>query len=369
MDIMLNVPETRVFAWKKHRYSSIEYLLLSTLFLSILAVIFWMVYWDLLKLADFKKLVSAQSFPWLHFIVFVVMIVSNFAIHKFNRSARLYIDDSGVRLKLPPDSGLATLSFLERELLWSELKDATYMASFKIIQLRPNYAARPFSIRVQDWQLQNTNGNLTGGDAESDVMKVFRELGIFEKFPKNSRLEASDFDLMKHPATKKVLLGMAGLVVYGFLDAMLQHEGYAFFNLEYCLPHIISGSSVTLILVYCLLKARSRDFIPSGIIGVLAVMGGIAFGIASYVAGIRINQLAGGPLLEATYHRDASCENLLPEDTSLPVVEYTHMTKDYWCSRSVDEVLVVKVRKGLFGLYQFDLREHTQAIQGYRQKS
>ncbi|PXX43792.1 hypothetical protein [Undibacterium pigrum] len=371
MDIMQNVVPTYVFTWKKRRYSWIEYLLISTLFLSMLAVVFWLVYWDLLKLADIKKLASSPSFPWFHFFLFFLILASNFAILKFNRSARLCIDSSGVRLKLLPESGWTILRFLEKELLWADLKDVKYMKRLQLIQLRSRLSGRHMghmTIRLNDWQMQTTTHGSQANDAEPDLIKVLREFDIFEKYPSNSQSETSSFDLTKNAATKNLLLVLSCLVVYCFVDVMSQHEGYAFFNLEYCLPHIISGLSVTLILVYCLLKARSRDFIPSGIVGVLAVMGGITFGTASYVAGIRINQFVGGPLLEARYHRDAGCENLLPEDTSLPVVEYTHMTRDYWCSKTADEVLTIKVRKGLFGLYQFDLREHTQAIRDYRQK-
>lgn len=365
MDIMQNVPTTYVFTWKKRRYSLTEYLLISTLFLFPFAGIFWLVYWDFLKLADFNKIISSPAIPLFPLIACVVVVAANFVVLQFNRSAKLYIDDSGVRLKFLPDSGLAILNFLEREIFWADLKDATYMTRFKVIQLRSRYAARPLSIRVKDWQLQNTNSDTTARDGEPDLMKVFRGFGIFNKFPKNSQLEAADFDLMKHSATRKLLLAMGCLVVYSSLDVMLQHEGYAFFKPG---PHEVASLSAAVILAGLLFRARVRDYIPPGIVVALAIIGGVTFGVASYVAGIRINQLVGGPLLEARYHRDASCQKLLPEDKSLPVVEYTHMTKDYWCSKNIDEVLTVKVRKGLFGLYQFDLREQTEAIRDYKQK-
>jgi|GEM_PF-1422700 len=371
MDIMQNVAPTYVFTWKKRRYSWIECLLISTLFLSMLAVIFWLVYWDLLKLENVKKLAAVTSFPWFHFFLFFVILASNFAILKFNRSARLYIDSSGVRLKLLPESDWTILRFLEKELLWADLKDVNYMKRLQLIQLRSRLSGRHMghmTIRLNDWQMQTTTHGSQANDAEPDLIKVLREFDIFEKYPSNSQRETSSFDLTKNAATKKLLLVLSCLVVYCFVDVMSQHEGYAFFNLSYCLPHIVSGSLIAVILAYLLFRASGRDFIPPGIIGVLAVMGGITFGTASYVAGIRINQFVGGPLLEARYHRDVGCENLLPEDTSLPVVEYTHMTRDYWCSKTTDEVLTIKVRKGLFGLYQFDLREHTQAIRDYRQK-
>ncbi|BBB59297.1 hypothetical protein UNDKW_1024 [Undibacterium sp. KW1] len=150
---------------------------------------------------------------------------------------------------------------------------------------------------------------------------------------------------------------------------MIQQEGWAFFNFDYLLPHVIFAALATLLLARVASMANKRQPPPKGITAFLLVLASFSFLVTSYVVGIRINQFAGGPLILAEYHRDDKCENLIPVHKSLPVVEYTHKTKDYWCSREVDEAQTVKVRKGLFGHYQFDLGEQTQAIRDYKKKT
>ncbi|MFZ6743116.1 hypothetical protein ACO0LC_07835 [Undibacterium sp. JH2W] len=363
-------PASYVFSWKKNRQSSIFHLLIFTLLLLVVTGPFiWLVYQGLLRPKDLLKIASEISLPLFPTLACIAVIAFDLIKAAFYRAAKLHIDESGVRLKLPPGSGLAIVNFLERELLWSDLKDASYMKRLQLIQLRPTYAASPLSIDVKDWQLQNKNADLNSGNAEPDLLKVFRELAILEKFPKNTQLEASDFDLLKHSATRMVLLAMAVLATYSFVDVLLQHEEYAFFNFSYFLPHIVSGLAVVVILVFLMIKASKPDVIPRSIVVGLALLSGVIFGFSSYIGGIRINQIAGGSLLEARYHRDANCMNLLPEDKDLPVVKYHQPSRAYWCSKRMDEALTVKVRKGWFGLYQFDLREHNEAIRSYQQKS
>lgn len=336
-------------------------LLLATLTLGMFAGLFWLKYWDLIKLGDFKKISPLSLIP---LATFPPGIALHFAIQKFFRSARLIVDNSGVRLEQSPGKSSAMLKFLERKILWADLKSVTYLSSFELIHLRPKPSAQLMSIRVKEWQLEKSSVTFQTRGTEPDLMKLFRELEVFKSFSKDSTLDAANFDLMKHPVTKKLLMLMGGLVTYCLLDVMLQHEAYAFFRPG---PYEIAGSSAAAILAILLFKIQKRDDIPPGIIAAMVIMVGMIFGVASYVGGVRINQLAGGPLLESRYHRDANCLKLLPEDKSLPPVEYTDMTKDYWCSRDSDEVQIIKVRKGLFGSYQFDLREQTEAIRTYKQ--
>lgn len=359
--MMKTVSETYVFTWKKSQYSLILLLLLATLSLGVFAGLFWLKYWDLVKLGDFKKIPLLSLIP---LAAFPPGIALHFAIQKFFRSARLIVDNSGVRLEQSPGNGSAMLKFLERKILWTDLKSVTYLSSFELIHLRPKPSAQLMSIRVKEWQLEKSGVRFQTRTAEPDLIRLFRELEVFETFSKDSTLDVANFDLMKHPVTKKLLMLMGFLVLYSLLDVMLQHEAYAFFRPG---PHEIAGSSVAAILAILLFKIQRRDDIPPGIIAAMVMMVGMIFGVASYVGGVRLNQLFGGPLLESRYHRDANCLKLLPEDKSLPPVEYTHMTKDYWCSRDLAEVQTVKVRKGLFGSYQFDLREQTEAIRAYKQ--
>jgi len=297
----------------------------------------------------------------LFFLVFV-----QFAYRK----TRLIVDAKGMFLEWPPGSVFAKFKFLEKRVSWTELQHATHLSSFEAVQLRSKGSSVPWGIRLRDWKIYSVDiPQDVPGDKKIDLLSVLREQGIFQTVAKDPRLLALEFDLMKHPVTKKILILTGVLLVYCFVDVFMQHEGWAFFNKDYLLPHVVIAFIATAALSWTALKAEKHDQAPGGIMVVVLAIAGFSFLGASYVSGIRLNQLAGGPLISAEYHRDDSCENLIPVEKNLPVVEYTNMTKDYWCSIKADEVVFVKVRKGLFGLYQFDLREQTGAIRAYEQNN
>ncbi|MDP1977405.1 hypothetical protein [Undibacterium sp.] len=324
------MPASYVFVQKQAKHSWVKRLLFATLLVFPFIVFFlWMLYEKLLKPEMLIRILADSSFSPAFVLVLIALIVFDDVAKIFYRSGSLYIDDAGVRFKLPPKSRWAILGVFEKDIPWTELKDATYAEHFQLIQLRPKSGTGLLNIRFEDWQLQNTSDNLNSGNASPDLLTVFRELKVFEKYPTNSQLVEAGFDLTKHPATKKLLFGIAILIAYSFVDTMLQQEEYAFFNLRYFLPHIVFGVTFAVVLAGLMFKASKRKFMPrSNIIG-LAILSGLVFGVASYVGGIRINQLVGGPLLEARYHRDASCLNLLPEDKNLPVVEYPYCARNY----------------------------------------
>ncbi len=98
----------------------------------------------------------------------------------------------------------------------------------------------------------------------------------------------------------------------------------------------------------------------------LAVIVGFSAVTASYSALIRLNQLVAGPLEVKTYRRNASCERLLPLEPGLPEIEYAELAKAYWCTFPPDALHEVRLREGVFGLYQVDLTPHTEAIRRFR---
>ena len=362
-----------IFVRGKTSMSNRERLIVLTLVSFFLAVFFWMSYWELLKPEDIKKLLESSSnragllsmflpmiFP-LFFLIFVQLTY---------RKTRLIVDSKGMFLEWPPGSVFAKFKFLEKRVSWTELEHATHLTSFETVQLRSKGSSVPWGIRLRDWKLYSVEIPQDAlGDKKIDLLSVLREQGIFENVAKDPRLLAMEFDLMKHPVTRKILLLTGVLLAYCFVDVFMQHEGWAFFNKDYLLPHIAIAFIATAVLAWAALKTDKHEQAPIGIVVVVLAIAGFSFLVASYVSGIRLNQLVGGPLISAEYHRDDECEKLIPVDNNLPVVEYTSMTKDYWCSVKADEAVTVKVRKGLFGLYQFDLREQTKAIRDYKQKS
>ncbi|MFZ6743115.1 hypothetical protein ACO0LC_07830 [Undibacterium sp. JH2W] len=363
------------FIHGKSALSMREKLILFVPVLLFVAIIIWMRYWELLKPEDFKKiLVSGKAWqrtlPMILPLALIIFI--QLGIQCAYRSMKLVVDGKGMFLEWSAGSVFAKWKLFEKRIEWADLKNATYLPRFEVVQLRSKTSWLPWAIRLKDWKIPGAElSQYAIKPARSDLLSVLRELGIFEAASEGEdpRLAAMTFDLMKHPVTRNILMGVAALVVYCFADVMMQQEGWAFFNKDYLLPHIIIAALATLVLAWAVLTANKSEPPPKGIIAAMIVFASFSFVVTSYVAGIRINQFAGGPLISAEYHRDDSCENLIPVEKSLPVVEYTSKTKDYWCSIDAEDAVMVKVRKGLFGLYQFDLREQTKAIRSFKQKS
>ena len=334
-----------------------------------LAIFIWVSYWGLFKPDDWKKILESSK-VWQKTLPMIVplglFVIVQGGIQLVHRSSKLVIDGTGVFLAWPSDSVFAKWKFLQKRLAWADVKSARYMLSSRGLVLFSTTNSILWTIRLKDWKLTSVEPSQYAIKlAEIDLLGVFRELDIFEDASK----DPGQFDLMKHPVTRSILLGICALLAYCFFDSMMQQEGWAFFNIDYLLPHVIFAALATIVLAWAASTGNKCEPPPKGITAFLVVLASFSFLVTSYVAGIRINQFAGGPLISAEYHRDVTCENLIPKDKSLPIVEYTRKTRDYWCSRDFDEAQTVKVRKGLFGLYQFDLGEQTWAIRDYKQKS
>ncbi|MBC3907040.1 hypothetical protein [Undibacterium umbellatum] len=332
----------------------------------LLPVFIWAGYWEWFQPADWKKILESGK-VWQKTLPMIVplglFVIVQGGIQWVHRSSKLVIDDTGVFLEWPSYSVFAKWKFLQKRLAWADVKSARYVLSYRGVVFFSTTNSILWTIRLKDWKLSSVEPSQYAiKPAEIDLLGVFRELDIFEDASK----DPGQFDLMKHPVTRSILLGICALLVYCFFDSIMQQEGWAFFNIDYLLPHVIFAALATIVLAWAASAANKRLPPPKGITAFLVVLASFSFLVTSYVAGIRINQFAGGPLISAEYHRDDRCENLIPVEKSLPVVEYTHKTKDYWCSREVDEFQTVKVRKGLFGHYQFDLSEQTQAIRTYK---
>ncbi|WP_422988583.1 hypothetical protein [Undibacterium sp. Ji50W] len=361
-----------VFTRIKRQLLMIEKLAYLALAISVVGTFFWFMHLNMLSALSLEKLKGLFSLRhadrWVSLVFGMAFVLMQLVMQWSYRSARLIVNADGLRLEQTSTSLLAHLTFYEREMRWANLKNVSFIPRFGVLQLRSHTQWLPWGIRIKDWQLQNADAvPAADNDAEHVLIRLFREHGVFDSFPTDSKLDAAMFDLTKHPATKTVLIGMALLLAYSFVDFMLQNESWVFFNPTYGMPHVLAGVFASLLLAFGLYQAGRDPIVPVRIILGMAVLGGAMFAATSYVGGIRINQALGGPMLEAHYHRNIPCNALVPEDKSLPVIEYTNLARAYWCSKTVDDVVIVKVRKGLFGLYQVDLREQRNAIRDYRQ--
>ena len=177
---------------------------------------------------------------------------------------------------------------------------------------------------------------------------------------------ALSFDLFGHRGTRAALVVAAVLVGYGLLDGYLAREAWPEWSWEYLLPHVLVGTLAAVLTLAALLSRKAAQTVPHTVTYVLALTVVMTAMIASWHGLFRVNQLAGGPLLSYAYVRVEACMSLVPVSAGLPVIEYSELARDYWCTYSQEHKHTVPVRRGLFGLYQVDLTEHTDAIRAFR---
>lgn len=370
---MLNLPSPFIFTRAKSKLSYFEKIIFLTLALALLAVFIWLAQWEMLDVNKFKTALSRGGYGnWIIPVILIIIVFVQLAVQRIYRSAQLILDQDGLRLEQTSTSALAHMFFFGRKILWRELGKVSYLPGFGILQLRSKKALPVWAIRVNEWEIQQFPENAanqlrTSKKSEPDLIRIFRERGILDAFPKDERLAAVEFDLMAHPVTRNILFGMALPLTYCVLDGFFQTESWAVFNLAYCLPHFIIGTVIAILSAFFLNFATLARPLPPAIIGGLALLSGLLTGVTSDIAGVRINQAIGSPMVEAPYKRNAACDTLTPDNDELPAIEYTELAKPYWCSKDVAETIHVKVRKGLFGLYQVNLKEHTEAIRAFRE--
>ncbi|MBR7793711.1 hypothetical protein KDM87_14020 [Undibacterium sp. FT147W] len=366
---MQEVQTTTIFTRKKRQLIPIEKLAFFAFFISISCSLYWLFYLNLLDVEKLKMLFSQRHAErWLLFCLWGLFLIAYCLMRWSYRTARLIVDGHGIRLEQTSEFLLARLCFYQRNVCWSDLENVTYLERFDILQLRMGQKKLPWAIRVKDWQRQNFDTTLTVDGKEHALIHLLRERGVMDSFPPDKNLDAVMFDLAKHPATRALLVLMMALLAYIFIDAKLQTESWAFFSARYCLPHALTGVAAGVVVALWLFSSSRRLLIPSRVIVVMTLLSSMMFSVASYVGGIRINQMFGGVMLEAQYHRNMFCDALVPEEKNLPVIEYTNRARPYWCSRGEDDLILVRVRQGFFGLYQVDLREHSEAIRNFRQQ-
>lgn len=363
------MPEIRspiVFVRAKPSLTKTEWMLMVASAIALVCTFVWMARWELISTAPFK-IANLARHPEI--LAYLIPISVAFVMRSTMKSARIVLDGSGIRMELNARGPMADFVAGRCRADWSELIKVSYLKSWAMLRFQSN--ARPFTLRANDWRLERNDGVTPAAvfgssKSEPDLVRVLRELGVFEEYSPNSSLTAVDFDLLANRTSRTLLILLAIFVVYSFADAVIQSETWVFFDLHYLIPQIIVGVVAAVGWgLYCSTN-QALVRIPSTIAWSLAFVVGIVVGSAAHVAGIRVNQVFGGPLKEAEYRRNNDCDKLEPIDKNLPIVEYSNLAHGYLCSIASDQTVTVLMRRGLFGLYQADLSAQTRAIRSYR---
>lgn len=198
------------------------------------------------------------------------------------------------------------------------------------------------------------------------VWKTLERRGLFS--PDVMRPGAADFDLAKHPATRAALVVMAVLMAYAAADFFLARERWAVLEPSiFAVPGAIGAGFAGLAFVV-FLNANRPAPIPKDVSGPLALVFGVAVACAAFYGLLRLNQWAA-PLESHEYVRNVSCNSLEPVEAGLPAIDYDDPARRYWCSFPREKHHTVLLRRGLGGMYQVDLTEHTRAIRAFNARA
>lgn len=361
-----------VFVRTKRRLMALEWIISVSLLVLLVGVGLYMWRWEIVKGYTIRKVMNKADVGfWLYGVVMVLGVAFNIYAYRANQSARLVIDALGIRMEPQPDAKWLATLLGRRKLAWGQLTHVSHLSRFNLIQLvQTGTLATIWPLRLSDWQLESAAGQSAqppSRNRQPDLLRVFHEIGVFERFPPSAAAESMNFDLMGHPATRLVLVVLGLLGLYAVADRFVQREAWAFFNSAYVVPHVVVGLLMACAVLVYLKRVRLPQAIPNQVALGLPVLALLVAGAASYIGGIRINQAFGGPLVSADYRRNAGCDTLVPQDAKLPIVEYTPLAGGYWCSIPASQSIPVRVRQGFFGLYQMDLSDHTEAIRAWRQ--
>ena len=305
---------------------------------------------------------------WVPVILALVMVpLALWIDHRFAESARLTVDRAGIRLAsdLPRFTG----RYAGWDVRWEEINRVSLIERMGMVQIRQRgfTAPAPRMLRIADWIEEGAPApEKPAKPRASPLFKLLDEAGFFKAYLSHPSADALNFDLALHPATRTALIVMAVLAAYWAIDGFIANEAWAEWSAKYIVPHAVVGLIGAGVAAFALKAARDPGPVPSHVLAPLAVLIGLTTALASWTGLIRVNQLAGGPLVEKAYVRNDSCDTLMPLDKELPPIEYTEQAKHYWCQFPKATQHIVPIRRGVGGLYQVDLSRHTAAIREYR---
>jgi hypothetical protein len=110
-----------------------------------------------------------------------------------------------------------------------------------------------------------------------------------------------------------------------------------------------------------------RSETPPGEAVAVGVLFGLAVGAAGYPTTLHINRLFDGIGLRGYEYRVLVQEPVIfePVESGLPKIDYFKRTA-YWERLGADARITIKLRRGAFGLWQFDIRDIVDDIRRFQ---
>jgi hypothetical protein len=290
---------------------------------------------------------------------------------RYAETAVLRVDDLGMQLRSGAPRLFANAFQRPWSVAWKEVAQVVVMERMGMIQVRKRgFTALPIVLRGRDWVPQDaSHDSRPPRDMRgSPLWKDLESRGFF-RLHGASKAQPVDFDLMQHPATRSMLVVMAVLAGYWLTENFTAREAWAEWNARYLAPHFAIAAAAAVLGFVWLRLGKGPTAVPAQVLMFMAVLLGATAGLASWSGLLRVNQFAGGPIVEEAYVRNKECDRLLPRKAGLPEIEYTELARGYWCQFGLDHVHYVRIRRGIGGLYQVDLSPHTRKIREFRRRA
>lgn len=297
-------------------------------------------------------------------IVFVLLAIAPFYIIAMNKNERLILSKETITY-IPPFSGRLQRVLGAWSLRWEEIASITLGRG--LMRGRLKIKPRRGRMRVLMAYAWQQAGNPLGQQyktlfarirfrykLQNDVDTALQYLPLLRYLQEKLGLSLDagnksdlEFDLLKHPATRQILVVLAALIFYALVDLMANMETYL--QTPSVLWFVGMGAAITLAVVAWLGKGS----IPRSNVWGLALITGAVFAVAMYPGLLRLNQFTATSSLRAYPYRYAGDYRFSPRLDGLPVIVLPE--SDYWDSKKPHDEFSFVLRKGGLGFYQIDM--------------
>ncbi|OGI40075.1 MAG: hypothetical protein A2140_01395 [Candidatus Muproteobacteria bacterium RBG_16_62_13] len=153
------------------------------------------------------------------------------------------------------------------------------------------------------------------------------------------------------------------LVAYMVVDPMLSREVFTTEPKRLFPVLALLGIVASALCVWILRRAES----PAGEATMVGVMLGLTIGAAGYPTALHLNRLLDGAGLKSYEYRVVLAEPVVfePVESGLPKIDYFKRTA-YWERMGSDARITVKLRRGAFGFWQFNIDDIVTDIRRFQ---
>jgi hypothetical protein len=261
------------------------------------------------------------------------------------RHERLILDRAGIRYQSPLPAGLSRLqpswSHAWAQIRSAEIATSRLVPTFVCVVIDAVTVKRKI---IGHWVPEGAGGTLPQIE-HSPLVEYLRRMGV--KFELRAGATGG-FALESNRTALRLLVVMAVLISYAVVDWMVNTEIYAAAP-----PHeiFILGGVLALLIGITLL---ARAGVPRAETLGVALLLGVAAGIALYPGLLRVNQITGAGGLRPYEYRMQDAGVWEPADAALPTLTFTGYP-EYWAQFRRGERQEFLLRRGGLDFFQLEM--------------